>query len=74
MCIPNNYVGWLKGRQGGMIRDIESRSGVQIDIDQSTKDQGYATARLRGSEDQKRTARGLVIGEIAKAAGLATSP
>jgi len=66
VLIPNAYVGWLKGRQGGMIRDIESRSGAQIDIDQSTKDMGYSIARLRGSTDQKKTARGLVIGEIAK--------
>uniref|UniRef100_A0A7S4Q537 K Homology domain-containing protein n=1 Tax=Alexandrium monilatum TaxID=311494 RepID=A0A7S4Q537_9DINO len=66
VMIPNAYVGWLKGRQGGMIRDIESRSGTQIDIDQSTKDLGYSVARLRGTSDQKKTARGLVIGEIAK--------
>mmetsp|Transcript_133799 Transcript_133799/g.373031 ORF Transcript_133799/g.373031 Transcript_133799/m.373031 type:complete len:655 (+) Transcript_133799:410-2374(+) len=66
VLIPNSYVGWLKGRQGGMIRDIESRSGAQIDIDQSTKELGYSTARLRGSAEQKKTARGLVIGEIAK--------
>eukprot|EP00421_Protoceratium_reticulatum_P023688 CAMPEP_0168470484 /NCGR_PEP_ID=MMETSP0228-20121227/58752_1 /TAXON_ID=133427 /ORGANISM="Protoceratium reticulatum, Strain CCCM 535 (=CCMP 1889)" /LENGTH=743 /DNA_ID=CAMNT_0008486287 /DNA_START=17 /DNA_END=2248 /DNA_ORIENTATION=- len=66
VCIPNAYVGWLKGRQGGMIRDIEGRSGAQIDIDQSTKELGYSTTRMRGTPEQQRTARGLVIGEVAK--------
>mmetsp|Transcript_32173 Transcript_32173/g.63398 ORF Transcript_32173/g.63398 Transcript_32173/m.63398 type:complete len:758 (+) Transcript_32173:48-2321(+) len=66
VCIPNAYVGWLKGRQGGMVRDIEQRSGAQIDIDQSMKELGYSVARLHGSTEQKATARGLVIGEIAK--------
>jgi len=66
VLIPNAYVGWLKGRQGGMIRDIETRSGAQIDIDQSTKELGYSVARLRGTNEQKRTGRGLIIGEIAK--------
>uniref|UniRef100_A0A7S4R5U7 K Homology domain-containing protein n=1 Tax=Alexandrium monilatum TaxID=311494 RepID=A0A7S4R5U7_9DINO len=64
--IPNSCVGWLKGRQGAMIREIESRSGAQVDIDQTTKDLGYSTAHMRGRLQQKKTAHGLVVAEVMK--------
>jgi len=75
--IPNTCVGWLKGRQGAMIRDIEGRSGSQVDIDQTHKDLGYSTAHMRGGYAQKKTAHGLVIAEVMKAldqSGDATDP
>lgn len=64
--IPNTSVGWLKGRQGAMMRDIENRSGAQVDIDQATKHMGYSTARMRGGYLQKKTAFGFVIAEVMK--------
>jgi len=64
--IPNTSVGWLKGRQGAMMRDIENRSGCQVDIDQATKHMGYSTARMRGGYLQKKTACGFVIAEVMK--------
>jgi len=64
--IPNAYVGWLKGRQGGKIREIESKSGASVDIDQSMREFGYSVARMRGRLDQKKTARGLIIAEVTK--------
>jgi len=64
--IPNSCVGWLKGRQGAMIREIESRSGAQVDIDQTTKDMGYSIAQMRGRLVQKKTAHGLVVAEVMK--------
>lgn len=64
--IPNSCVGWLKGRQGAMIREIESRSGAQVDIDQTTKDMGYSVARMRGQKQQKKVAHGLVVAEVMK--------
>jgi len=64
--IPNTSVGWLKGRQGAMMRDIEARSGCQVDIDQATKHMGYSTARMRGRYLQKKTACGFVIAEVMK--------
>lgn len=64
--IPNSCVGWLKGRQGAMIREIESRSGAQVDIDQTTKDIGYSTAQMRGRLQQKKIAHGLVVAEVMK--------
>jgi len=50
-----------------MIRDIEGRSGCQVDIDQTQKELGYNTAHMRGRLVQKKTAHGLVIAEIMKA-------
>lgn len=64
--IPSSYVGWLKGRQGQMIRDIESRSGATVEIDQSTKDLGHCTVNIRGPEEQKKKAFGLVVAEVMK--------
>jgi len=64
--IPASYVGWLKGRQGQMIRDIESRSGATVDIDQSTKDLGHCTVNIKGPEEQKRKAFGLIVAEVMK--------
>mmetsp|Transcript_102467 Transcript_102467/g.289425 ORF Transcript_102467/g.289425 Transcript_102467/m.289425 type:complete len:709 (+) Transcript_102467:101-2227(+) len=65
--LPNACVGWLKGKQGGMIRDIEGRSGAQVDIDQSTKDTGYSCARISASNfHSKKIAHGLVVAEVMK--------
>jgi len=64
--IPNSCVGWLKGRQGAMIREIESRSGAQVDIDQTTKDLGYSIAQMRGRMQHKKIAHGLVVAEVMK--------
>jgi rRNA processing protein Krr1/Pno1 len=66
--IPTGVVGWVKGRQGAMIREIENRSGAQVSIDQQHKDMGYCTVEFRGGVDQKRRAYGFVVGEIMKAA------
>ncbi|CAK0809307.1 unnamed protein product [Prorocentrum cordatum] len=68
IIIPASYVGWLKGRQGAMIRDIESRSGAVIDIDQATKDLGHCTVNIMGGEEEKKKAYGLVVGEVMKVA------
>mmetsp|Transcript_143706 Transcript_143706/g.358220 ORF Transcript_143706/g.358220 Transcript_143706/m.358220 type:complete len:757 (+) Transcript_143706:146-2416(+) len=64
--IPASYVGWLKGRQGQMIRDIESRSGATVDIDQTTKDLGHCTVNIKGPEEQKKKAFGLIVAEVMK--------
>lgn len=66
--IPNACVGWLKGKQGAMIREIESRSGAQVDIDQTEKDTGYSIVKVRGSAEQQKTAYGLVVAEVMKVA------
>lgn len=68
LAIPSAAVGWVKGKQGSMIRDIERRSAAIISIDQTNKDQGHCIVEFKGSPDQKKTAYGLVVGEIAKVA------
>ncbi|CAK0809311.1 unnamed protein product [Prorocentrum cordatum] len=68
IVIPASYVGWLKGRQGAMVRDIEGKSGAVVDIDQTTKELGHCTVNIMGGEEQKRTAYGLVVGEVMKVA------
>jgi len=72
--IPNSCVGWLKGRQGAMIREIESRSGAQVDIDQTTKDIGYSTAHMKGRMVQKKVAHGLVVAEVMKVMDQSNEP
>jgi rRNA processing protein Krr1/Pno1 len=64
--IPNSCVGWLKGKQGAMIQDIETMSGAQVSIDQTTKDAGYAQVHISGSSPQMQTAQGLVVAEVMK--------
>jgi rRNA processing protein Krr1/Pno1 len=68
IIIPASYVGWLKGRQGAMIRDIEGKSGAQINIDQETKELGHCTVNIMGGEEEKKKAYGLVVGEVMKVA------
>lgn len=65
--IPSSCVGWLKGKRGAMIREIEGRSGAVVDVDQTTKDRGYSTAQIRGATHQKKVAFGLVVSEVMKA-------
>merc|ERR1719210_2412762 len=48
LVIPNNCVGWLKGRQGAMVQDIEHRCGVKVEFDQTAKDLGQCKVTLHG--------------------------
>lgn len=66
LSIPAPYVGWLKGRQGQMIKDIEARSGATVEVDQSSKDSGTCIVYIRGSEDRQKRAYGLVVAEVMK--------
>jgi len=68
VVVPSSYVGWLKGRGGAMIREIETRSGASVEVDQSTKDTGVCTVHIRGVPDTKRKAYGLVVAEVMKVA------
>mmetsp|Transcript_142634 Transcript_142634/g.263062 ORF Transcript_142634/g.263062 Transcript_142634/m.263062 type:complete len:796 (-) Transcript_142634:60-2447(-) len=65
--IPSSCVGWLKGKRGAMIREIETRSGAVVDVDQTNKDRGYSVAQIRGPVPQKKIAFGLVVSEVMKA-------
>merc|ERR1719410_1360363 len=47
--IPQQFVGWLKGRSGAQIREIEARCGAQISVDQNTKEMGFSRVVLTGA-------------------------
>merc|ERR1712137_111222 len=49
VMVEQRYVGWLLGKSGIVLKEIESHSGAQVKIDQSTKDQGYSTVRIAGN-------------------------
>eukprot|EP00929_Paragymnodinium_shiwhaense_P088896 TRINITY_DN49200_c0_g1_i1.p1 TRINITY_DN49200_c0_g1~~TRINITY_DN49200_c0_g1_i1.p1 ORF type:complete len:650 (-),score=118.37 TRINITY_DN49200_c0_g1_i1:247-2121(-) len=73
--MPNNAVGWLKGKGGLMIQDIEQRSGAKIEIDQAMKEIGYSVAKFsNASFAQKKLAHGLVSAEVCKVVDAAGGP
>lgn len=64
--IPQKYVGWLKGSGGGQLREMESRSGAQVKIDQSSREAGYSIALITGQEQAVQTCKGLIEAELAR--------
>mmetsp|Transcript_40891 Transcript_40891/g.117467 ORF Transcript_40891/g.117467 Transcript_40891/m.117467 type:complete len:304 (-) Transcript_40891:11-922(-) len=66
LTIPSSYVGWIKGKQGAMVREIEAKSGAIVDIDQSCKELGHVVVNFRGSEEVKKKAFGFVVAEVVK--------
>merc|ERR1711884_516014 len=68
ITIPLAYIGWLKGKNGGALRELEGGSGAVLDIDQSTKEMGYAVVKIRGPADKRKIGYGLVISQVTKVA------
>eukprot|EP00811_Abedinium_folium_P006138 NODE_1564_length_2436_cov_16.255089.p1 GENE.NODE_1564_length_2436_cov_16.255089~~NODE_1564_length_2436_cov_16.255089.p1 ORF type:complete len:633 (+),score=147.89 NODE_1564_length_2436_cov_16.255089:293-2191(+) len=67
LVVPNTCVGWLKGKQGQMIREIQNRSGAQIDIDQGTRELGQSVVQIHGqTAAQMKMAYGLIVAEVMK--------
>jgi len=64
--VEQKWVGWLLGKSGSVMKEIEQQSGASIKVDQSTKDSGYSTVRITGSFDYVATAKNLVLDKIAK--------
>jgi rRNA processing protein Krr1/Pno1 len=69
MRIDQRYVGWLLGKSGGVVREIEQKSGCKISINQDTKRQGYSKALFYGSQEERQQARQLIEESIARAKG-----
>mmetsp|Transcript_30037 Transcript_30037/g.69992 ORF Transcript_30037/g.69992 Transcript_30037/m.69992 type:complete len:717 (-) Transcript_30037:176-2326(-) len=63
------FIGWLIGRGGGVIRDIEQQTGCKIGIDQKTKHMGYAKAEIRGDQTQRAMAMAMLQESLEKAGG-----
>merc|ERR1740129_2612559 len=57
MQVEQRWVGWLLGKGGVVLKEMELQSGAVVKIDQSTKDQGYSTVRIAGDWQQTATAR-----------------
>lgn len=69
MSIEQRMVGWVLGKSGVVLREIESMSGARISIDQGTRDLGFSTARIAGTAQQAREAQSLIEDKIAAASG-----
>eukprot|EP00933_Yihiella_yeosuensis_P040960 TRINITY_DN35389_c0_g1_i1.p1 TRINITY_DN35389_c0_g1~~TRINITY_DN35389_c0_g1_i1.p1 ORF type:complete len:661 (+),score=197.17 TRINITY_DN35389_c0_g1_i1:49-2031(+) len=65
--IEQKMVGWLLGKAGGIIKEIEKESGTKIAIDQSTQHLGYSTVQINGLADQVDIARERVVASLEKA-------
>jgi len=65
--IEQKFVGWLLGKSGSVIREIETSSGCKISLNQSTRNMGYTVAQLRGSSEQRQMARQLMEASLDRA-------
>lgn len=73
MMVEQKYVGYLVGKQGAAVKDMEQASGVRFHIDQSTKEHGFSTLKLSGTESQRAMATRMVEERLAQAAAGAAS-
>lgn len=65
--VEQKWVGWILGKSGIVLKEIELQSGAGVEIDQSTKAMGYSTVRIHGDVQQTATARQLIQDKIAQA-------
>eukprot|EP00931_Biecheleriopsis_adriatica_P057562 TRINITY_DN34162_c0_g1_i1.p1 TRINITY_DN34162_c0_g1~~TRINITY_DN34162_c0_g1_i1.p1 ORF type:complete len:614 (-),score=145.98 TRINITY_DN34162_c0_g1_i1:105-1946(-) len=67
MQVEQRYVGWILGKSGVVLREIQNKSGASVAIDQSTKDRGYSIVRISGTYDQGSFARRLIEEKLSQA-------
>eukprot|EP00927_Polykrikos_kofoidii_P083953 TRINITY_DN8728_c0_g2_i2.p1 TRINITY_DN8728_c0_g2~~TRINITY_DN8728_c0_g2_i2.p1 ORF type:complete len:682 (-),score=148.76 TRINITY_DN8728_c0_g2_i2:67-2112(-) len=67
MQVEQPKVGWLLGKAGMVLKEIETNSGAKISIDQSTRDMGFSTVKIRGGEQECQTARQLISDKVQQA-------
>eukprot|EP00927_Polykrikos_kofoidii_P060397 TRINITY_DN55393_c0_g1_i1.p1 TRINITY_DN55393_c0_g1~~TRINITY_DN55393_c0_g1_i1.p1 ORF type:complete len:628 (+),score=125.65 TRINITY_DN55393_c0_g1_i1:65-1948(+) len=67
--VEQKWVGWLLGKSGGVAREIETETGTRLKIDQTTKQLGYSTIEIEGTESQRRAAKDAISKSLAKAGG-----
>mmetsp|Transcript_45966 Transcript_45966/g.106894 ORF Transcript_45966/g.106894 Transcript_45966/m.106894 type:complete len:815 (+) Transcript_45966:159-2603(+) len=67
MTIKQEWVGMLIGQKGETLRIVrEASNGANIQIDQSTKEQGFSTLRIFGTPQQVSTAETLLLQKISE--------
>lgn len=64
--VEQRCVGWLLGKKGGVVQEIQQETGAQIVIDQTTSNLGYSTVVLKGMVDQVDSARDRVNAALEK--------
>lgn len=64
--VEQRCVGYLLGKKGGVVQEIEQETGAQILIDQTTSSLGYSTVVLKGMVDQVDSARDRVNAALEK--------
>jgi len=67
MQVEQKMVGWILGKAGVVLKEIEQKSGARVSIDQSTKDMGFSTVRINGNWHQSSTARLLIQDKLTQA-------
>eukprot|EP00927_Polykrikos_kofoidii_P070650 TRINITY_DN67061_c0_g1_i1.p1 TRINITY_DN67061_c0_g1~~TRINITY_DN67061_c0_g1_i1.p1 ORF type:complete len:695 (-),score=148.90 TRINITY_DN67061_c0_g1_i1:284-2368(-) len=64
--VEQKWIGWLLGRGGGVVREIEQESGCKLTIDQTTKQLGYSTIQLQGDVAQIQVAKDAITRSLGK--------
>jgi len=70
MTVEQKKVGWLLGKGGVVLREIENTSGARCSLDQSTKELGYSTVKISGSSHGIASAQQLIDQKLMQADGL----
>lgn len=67
MQVEQRLVGWILGKSGTVLREIESQSGAWVAIDQATKELGFSTVRISGDALECQAAKQLIEVKIKEA-------
>eukprot|EP00913_Durusdinium_trenchii_P035445 g33171.t1 len=67
MEVEQRFVGWILGKSGTVLKQIQAQSGALVSIDQSTKELGYSQVRISGTFQQRLLARQLIEDKISEA-------
>uniref|UniRef100_A0A7S1F9B5 K Homology domain-containing protein n=1 Tax=Noctiluca scintillans TaxID=2966 RepID=A0A7S1F9B5_NOCSC len=72
--IEQQWVGWLVGKSGGVVREIEAETGARISLDQSSSSLGYSTAQVSGNPEAVEAAMGRIQASLQKVGGAGSPP
>lgn len=72
--IEQQWVGWLVGKSGGVVREIEAETGARISLDQSSSSLGYTTAQVSGNPEAVEAAVGRIQASLQRVGGAGSPP
>merc|ERR1712136_358684 len=64
MGIEQQWVGWLLGKGGSVMKEIEAATGARVVINQETKSLGYSVAQVTGDSMQVAKVQDLIDEKI----------